>query len=135
MSAPTGTASNGTITSIFTPTIAGGKGCGPVDVQSTLGITIPANNATTLGHRLLWNTTLQYHFADFLWPEIEDNSTWYLGGEYGGKNQNFVTPGVMLGRFKIHERVGFTIGGGYQIATTNFNLYNHSWIVSMRLPF
>ena len=42
---------------------------------------------------------------------------------------------VLIGRFPIHNRLGFTVGGGVQIAVTNFHQYNHNWILSLRLPF
>jgi hypothetical protein len=135
MSVPTGTAHNGAVTSIFTPTIAGGKGFDAFDVQSTVGLTLPANDNSSLGHSVIWNTTAQYHLAHYLWPEIEDNFTHYLGGTNGGNTQNFITPGMMFGRFTLHERTGVTFGGGYQIATSHFAAYNHAWIISARLPF
>jgi hypothetical protein len=31
--------------------------------------------------------------------------------------------------------VGFTVGGGYQIATTHFHTSNHNAILSIRFPF
>jgi hypothetical protein len=31
--------------------------------------------------------------------------------------------------------VGFTFGGGYQIATTRFHTSNHNAILSIRFPF
>jgi hypothetical protein len=31
--------------------------------------------------------------------------------------------------------MGFTIGGGYQIATTRFHTNNHNAILSIRFPF
>jgi hypothetical protein len=135
MSVPTGTANNGSVTSVFAPTIAGGKGCGPVDVQSTFGVTLPARDTMSLGHKLLWNTTVQYHAADFVWPEIEDNYSHFSGGTNDGNTENFITPALMFGRFPLHERTGLTFGGGYQIATTHFSTYSHTGIVSLRMPF
>ncbi len=49
--------------------------------------------------------------------------------------QNFVTPGLIIGRLHLWQRVGFTIGGGYQIATTHFHTSNHNAILSIRFPF
>jgi hypothetical protein len=135
MSVPTGTAHNGAPTSIITPTLAGGKGFGDFDLQATAGVTLPANDNSSLGHTVIWNTTAQYHLAQYLWPELEDNFTHYLGGANGGNTQNFVTPGMMFGRFTLRERLGVTFGGGYQVATTHFTAYNHAWIVSARVPF
>jgi hypothetical protein len=31
--------------------------------------------------------------------------------------------------------MGFTVGGGYQIATTQFHGNNHNIVLSIRLPF
>jgi hypothetical protein len=132
---PTGTAKNGAVTSILTPTLAGGKGFGPVDVQMTFGMTVPMTEGNIVGNSLVWNSALQYHVEQIFWPEVEDNYTRYMSGSNGGNTQNFITPGLMVGRFPLHERTGLTVGGGYQVATTHFYLANHSWILSARLPF
>ena len=52
-----------------------------------------------------------------------------------GDNQLFVTPGLALGRFSIHDRLGFTVGAGIQIAATTFRQYDHAWTLSPRMPF
>jgi hypothetical protein len=136
VSFPTGTATNGTSTTVFTPTIAGGKGLGRFDVQSTLGISIPATGLEDLGRTLTWHTALQYHVPKFfLWPEIEDNFSHFVEGENAGKTQNYITPGLMVGRLPIHERTGLTFGGGYQVATSDYKPYQHAWILSARVPF
>lgn len=49
--------------------------------------------------------------------------------------QNFVTPGLLIGRLHLWKRVGLTFGGGYQIATTHFHTNDHNAIFSVRLPF
>ncbi len=49
--------------------------------------------------------------------------------------QNFVTPGLVIGRLHLTNRVGLTFGGGYQIATTHFHTTNHNGILSVRFPF
>jgi hypothetical protein len=56
-------------------------------------------------------------------------------GDHDGKKQNLVAPGLVLGRFPLWKRVGFTISGGYQIATTQFQTTNHNGILSVRFPF
>jgi len=56
-------------------------------------------------------------------------------GNNHGKKQVFLTPGLILGRFPIHNRLGFTLGGGVQIAATRFHQFDHSWILSLRMPF
>jgi hypothetical protein len=70
-----------------------------------------------------------------MWPELEMNSTFYHNGPNGGKQQVFLTPGVMFGKFPIWHRLGATVGTGVQIATSHFHTYNHGWILTMRMPF
>jgi hypothetical protein len=68
-------------------------------------------------------------------PEVELNSTFFQDGKNDGRKQNFATPGLVLGRFPLWGRVGFTVGAGYQIATTHFHASNHKAILSIRFPF
>ena len=70
-----------------------------------------------------------------IWPEIEINQSWFSGGRNDGKEQTFVTPGVVVGRTRITDRVGFTFGAGVQIAVSRFHTSNHNIILSMRAPF
>ena len=62
-------------------------------------------------------------------------STFFQEGTSDGKKQNFATPGLVIGRLHLWKRVGLTIGGGYQIATTHFHTTNHNAILSIRFPF
>lgn len=121
----------------FTPTIAGGKGFGDFDVQSTLGVSIPDNGTspTGAGTPILWNSTLQYHAQKFIWPEVEANYTYWPNGEHNNKTQLFLTPGLVLGRFPIWKRVGITVGAGYQVAVTDKPLMRNNFILSGRIPF
>ena len=82
---------------MVTPTLAAGKGWGKFDVQATLGGTFPVNSVNKLGRTVLSNTAFQYHALKQLWPEVEINSTFWMGGTNDGKKQTFVTPGVVLG--------------------------------------
>jgi len=134
-SLPTGEYKNGNLRAIITPTIAYGKGFGHFDEQGTFGIGIPVGNTAQVGRTYAWNNTFQYHLLKKLWPEVELNSTFFQEGKNDGKNQNFVTPGLVIGRLHLWNRVGFTIGGGYQIATTHFHTNNHNAILSVRFPF
>lgn len=134
-SIPTGTYKNGSSSAVVTPTLAAGKGWGPFDVQSTLGGTFPVNSVNTLGHTVLSNTTIQVHALKQLWPEVEINATFWAGGANDGKKQTFATPGLVFGRFRIHQRVAFVAGAGFQIATTHDNQYNHTFIGTLRMPF
>lgn len=132
---PTGTYKNGALHPVITPTIAYGKGFGAFDVQGTFGIGLPTADTNISGRTYGWNNTFQYRVFRKVWPEVELNSTFFQDGRNDGKKQNFVTPGVVLGRFRLRGRVGLTFGGGFQIATTHFHNNNHNGILSIRLPF
>jgi len=134
-SAPTGIHRNSSGHALFTPTLAAGKGFGDFDVQSTLGITFPNGGEDRLGWPLAWNTAFQYHIFKYLWPEVETNYTWFAQGTRTGQSQLFLTPGLLLGRFPIHGRVGLTIGAGYQVAVTHHPSYNNAVILSARITF
>jgi hypothetical protein len=54
-----------------------------------------------------------------------------------------VSPGIMFGRFQIYNRVKFNFGIAYQVAVVPDHhitnpltpMYNHAWILSMRMTF
>jgi hypothetical protein len=129
---------------IVTPTLAAGKGWGDFDIQATTGLAIPFRNQSTLGTSIATNIAFQYHFMEYFWPEFEVNNTyWADGKERGGKDQVLLTPGLILGRFVIHDRIKVIVGGGYQFAvapkwvdtTEQTPAYNHSAILTARLAF
>ena len=134
-SVPTGSHKNGALSAIVTPTLAAGKGWGWFDVQSTLGGTLPVDSVDKLGRSILSNTALQGHFYQRLWPEIEINSILWKGGSNDGKKQTFITPGLNIGRFRIHNRVALVAGAGFQIAATHYHQYDHAFIGTLRMPF
>jgi len=134
-SVPTGEYKNGAPHAVITPTIAAGKGYGPFSVQSTFGVGVPVDDAGTLGTPLAWNTAFQYHLLRKLWPEIETNATFWANGPNAGKKQVFLSPGLVVGRIHLWRRLGFAIGGGVQIAATQYHQYNHQWSLSVRFPF
>ena len=137
-SVPTGSYKNGSVAATITPTLAVGKGFRNFDVESTAGAALPASNTSALGRPVAWNTTLQAKLDKFLWPEIEFNTTFFEGGPNDGKITNFVTPGIILGRFhlsKAHPRLGATFGFGEQIATSAFHTTNHNLVFTGRIPF
>jgi hypothetical protein len=134
-SLPTGSYSNGGKHAVITPTIAYGKGLGEFDLQGTFGIAFPVADSDLVGRNYLWNNAFQYRVFKKFWPEVELNSTFFQQGDHDGMKQNFVTPGLVIGRLHLWNRVGFTIGGGYQIATTHFHTTNHNSILSVRFPF
>ncbi len=144
---PTGSYKNGSHDVTVQPNLGAGKGWGNFDVQTTLGATLPMGNTTykTAGRPILWNTVAQYHVArsgvgKYLWPEIESNATFYKAGTNDGRVQEFVTPGLILGKAKLHPeargaRAGLVVGAGMQIATSGFHSYNHALVFTGRWCF
>jgi len=133
-SIPTGSYKNGSEEAVLHPTLAGGKGFGRFDVQSTLRANLPVAKSDKLGRSIAWNTALQYHVGRAFFPEVEFNTTFYKGGPHNGNVQNFITPGL-VGRWKIHARLGITLGAGMQLATSAYHSYDHGLILSARMPF
>ncbi len=134
-SVPTGTYKNGAPSSTVLPTLAGGKGWGRFDVESTLGGILPVDSVEKIGRTIVWNTVAQEHVGRYLWPELELNSSFIKGGPNDGKKQSFIMPGVLTGRFPVHNRVGLTLGAGMQIAATHYHSYDHALIFTARIPF
>jgi hypothetical protein len=139
---PTGSYKNGSPDSSVQPNVGGGKGFGNFDVQSTLGVTLPSGSAAvnTSGRPIVWNTAAQYKIGKLFWPEIESNATFYHGGTNDGKIQEFITPGLLIGKCGIHpkdpkSRPGLAFGGGMQIATSRFHSYNHELVLTARWIF
>ena len=132
---PTGSYTNGALHAVITPTLAYGKGFGHFAAQGTFGVGLPVADTNLVGRTYSWNNAFQYHVLRKFWPEVELNSTFFQDGKNDGKKQNFVTPGLVMGRFHLWKRLGFTVGGGYQIATTRFHNSNHNAILSIRFPF
>jgi hypothetical protein len=133
--APTGSHRYGAGEAVVTPTMAFGKGWRRFDVQSTLGVNLPAGDTAKLGRQLVWNTAFQYQAAWKLWPELEANSTFYTTGKYAGKTQLFLTPGLGIGRAHLTGRFRLSSAVGLQIAVTQFHTYNHRWMFSTRVSF
>jgi hypothetical protein len=52
-----------------------------------------------------------------------------------GKKQTFLTPGLILGRFKLHGHLLMAVGAGFQIAATHYHQYNHAPLFTIRFPF
>jgi hypothetical protein len=132
---PTGAPPNGAGHTTLTPTLAAAKGIGPVDVQTTLAAGLPASGADVLGRTIVSNTAVDYRIKGKVWPMLELNSTSWSGGTLDGKNEVFLTPGLVVGSFTVAERLHLGLGVGVQIAVSEFHRYNHRWIASVRLPF
>jgi hypothetical protein len=78
--------------------LAFGKGWGDFDIQMTLSEQFPVSglagggntatvNMTNFGDPFLWNTTFQYHFLQYFWPELEVNYEYWPNGEHQGLSQ------------------------------------------------
>ncbi|MGA8438711.1 MAG: hypothetical protein WB762_09735 [Candidatus Sulfotelmatobacter sp.] len=134
---PTENYKNGSLAATVSPTLCAGKGFGRFDVQSMLGAVLPAGDTSKLGRPVVGNALGQYHIGKFSWPEIENNATFYHGGPNDGGVQNFVTPGLMLSKFKLEHhprnRLALVVGGGMQIATSQFHTYNHGLVLTARM--
>jgi hypothetical protein len=120
---------------VFSPTIAVGKGWGGFDIQSTIGVSVSDGGTDRLGTPLSFNTALQYCVIEKIWPELEFNYAWWPNGQKAGKNSLFLTPGVLLGRFPIWRTLNFTVGTGVQVAVTRHRSSDLNWILSVRLAF
>jgi hypothetical protein len=139
---PTGKNGNGSCCATVTPTLAVGKGFGPVALTSTAGGSLPITNAKGLGHTITWNNAIQYHLAKtgverLFWPELEFNTSIYKGGATNGDSQTFATPGIIIGRIPLTHlasgapgRLGLTFGAGEQIALTHYHTYNHGLVIT-----
>jgi hypothetical protein len=139
MTVPTGGVAFSADETIYTPTLAFGKGWGTreqgFDIQSTIAMSFPEAEKARLGSPIVWNTSFQGHVFKTFWPEVELQYTHFVDGPNDGKNQVIMTEGVVLGRFPIVSRLRALIGVGHQDALTSFHTYNHAWIISLRAPF
>jgi hypothetical protein len=135
----TGSHKNGVASTTFTPTIVAGKGFGKLDFQSSVGGMTPTHAFNTIGRTISWNNVMQYRFKKIFWPELETNSTFYFQGPHDGKNQTFLTPGLMVHRIKLlsdeRNRLALSVGGGMQIATSSYHGYNHGLVFTARVAF
>jgi hypothetical protein len=136
---PTGSYKNGSSDGSIAPTLYGGKGFGRFDVQSSVAITLPTGHTGKTGRTLAWNTVAQFKATSLLWPELEFNSTFYHAGPNDGKEQAFITPGLMISKIKFSQesnnRLAIIFGGGIQIATSQFHTYNHGLVATGRISF
>jgi hypothetical protein len=137
-SIPTGTYKNGSAAATLSPTIYAGKGFGRFDVQSSISMALPTEHTATIGRPIEFNNVFQYHLAK-LWPELEINSTYAHGGQSAGNTQVFITPGLMVSKFKLDRdpssRLAVLFGGGMQIAASRYHSYNHAGVLSARIVF
>jgi hypothetical protein len=116
--APTGAKAFTSDAWVVTPTIAGGKGWGPFNVQATLGVAYPLTHTREVGTSVINNVAFQYHVRKVFWPEFEVNTTYWSSGPRQGKTQVYLTPGIIFGRFPIVSRIKAIVGVGYQFAVS-----------------
>lgn len=142
LQAPTGIAPLTSTAWTYLPTLAFGKGFGDFDIQATVGGVLPSSDVAMLGDQIQTNVALQYHLLKVFWPEFEVNWTYYVDGQRGGLNQVFLTPGLVIGRFRLADGVAFTSGVGYQIAVSpNYRpspltpAYANAWVFTSRFNF
>ena len=142
--APTGQSTITNHSFTFLPTIGFGKGFGPIVIQGTVGATIPVTHETTTGSQVTTNFALQYHTLRYLWPQLEVNWTYFPDGQTrAGKSQVFLTPGLVVGRFPLSDRLKLTVGIGHQVAVAPayrakpvmLPAYNRAWIITTRVGF
>jgi len=135
----TGSYKNGAASTTFTPAVVGGKGFGHFDIQSSIGGLLPTHSVNAIGRTVVWNTVAQYKVGKVFWPELESNASYYLLGPHDGKMQNFLTPGLMIGKIKFRkdpkDRLALFFGGGMQIATSHYHAYNHGLVFTSRISF
>ena len=101
--AATGSYKNGTLRNQISPTLIVGKGFGRFDVQSSFGGVLPMGDIHTVGRTIVWKTVVQYRLSRLVWPEIEVNSSFYHLGPIDGKNQTFMTPGLLGSKIKLSQ--------------------------------
>ena len=135
----TGSYKNGSARNSINPTLIAGKGFGKFDVQSSLGGTLPTGSISAIGRTIVWNTVAQYRVGKVFWPEVEVNSTFYNRGPNNGKNQTFMTPGMMVSKLKFRkdpkDRLALMFGAGMQIAMSSYHSYNHGLVITSRISF
>ncbi len=136
---------------VLQPTLAFGKGWGDFDIQMTIseqypigGLASPGNtaavNIANFGDPVLWNTTFQYHFLQYFWPELEVNYEYWPNGEHQGLSQVLLTPGIIFGRFPIGmdsptRPINLIFGVGYQVAVTPTPVVQNNVVATVRITF
>lgn len=139
---PTGSYNNGLGNATLTPGFGFGKGYGHFAAQTTLAATLPLGNqaAVITGRPVMWNTLVQYRFAHYIVPQLEDDWTVFKDGTIDGLVQNFVTPGLWLGGIPLHRKTSnsaraFAVGAAMQVATSQRATYNHGLVLTGRFLF
>ena len=133
-----GVEQNGFLSSFYCTKIAAGKAWGRFALIDALGGVLPTQKIYAQGRAIEWNTTAQVHAGANAWFDFEENATFFRDGPNDGETQNFVTPAAF---FRVHrnnwepQHAVLVFGGGMQVATTRFHLYDHNLVTEMRLLF
>ena len=134
----TGSYKNGASTDSFGPTLSAGITRRNFALISSLGGTLPTGKIAAQGRTIAWNTAGQFHASPHVWIELENNSTFYVGGPRADKMQNFVTPAAfyVVRRKEWKPAHPFWIfDAGMQVATSGFHTYNHNLVAETRILF
>ena len=141
-SVPTGKEANGSCCAILTPSAELGKGFGAFAFTSSLAGVLPVSGTAKLGRSIQWNNAAQYRTLRLVWLELETNTTYFFGGNNDGREQTFVTPGVVVSRVPLKAKTAslpggltLTLGAGEQMAVTHFNTYERATVLSGRFRF
>jgi hypothetical protein len=140
VSVPTGSGQFSVRRTVFTPTLAGGKGWGTrfhgFSIQSSISAAVPDGNFSGIGMPMVWSTAFQAHSFRYVWPEVETTYTHWYKGAYDGKSQLILTYGLVFGRVEIEGRRKLTLGIGYQEPVgTHFSTFSREWISMLKLSF
>lgn len=133
-SIPTGSYKNGQPSAVMTPVLLGEKGWGDFNIQTTLGVSLPLGNTRIIGRQIASNTAFQYQIGRLWVPEFETNVLQAYGSATNSQTQLYLTPGLLVGRFRLTPSMGLTLGMGMQIAATHDHAWNHNLIFSVRIP-
>jgi hypothetical protein len=117
----------------ITPTIAGGKGFGHFDVQSTFGATLPTAETNLIGRTLAWNTAFQYKVGRMFWPGGSEPIV--LPRRAGKWKEANLPHARRWGGMHLWHRLALTVGGGFQIAIREYHKHNNNGILTVRFPF
>jgi len=89
------------------------KGFRKFDVQSALEGELPTSSVPTISRTIQWNTVVQYKVGKYLWPELEVNASYFHGGANCGKNQVFMTPGLIRSKITLRKDPKDRPGAGF----------------------
>lgn len=126
------------LSSFYVPSIAAGKAFGRFAFLQNLGGFLPTGKINQQGRAIEWHSTAQLHTSVHTWFDIENNATYFHGGQLDGKMQNFITPAAfyMIRRKQWKpEHAAFVVACGMQTATSGFHFYNHNLITEVRVTY